>query len=748
MALFVLKEGYRVTTTPKGGSVVHIRTGDALELNALELHVLARSITGGIDASDERVKAIVKKLTNLGLLVKAPPQAPRTVPTFDELTLDVDKALSDAKHAAAPPPAGPLPRFRGGLQVVTHPETNLCDIIDPATMQTLSVHDFELSLARLLDGKRTYAEVFTAAERLGIPVNPESLLQFIKQLTAIGFMAPPGSVETGPRSSFPTRERWDSTVRENFQAGLRLRREGRYAEAISAFELVLIRDPKNPEAKDALVAVRRSLAETQPADGKPAPASAPGPVPASVLGTVPLPGAVRAPDPVPVPGPVPLPGAVRAPGPAPLQASVPLPTPARASAPEPGSLQASVPLPTPARASAPGPGSLPASVPPPTPARASAPVPPPASISAPGSASAPSSAPPMASSASLFEVDVSSFTAGAKTEAAQRLEGPRAEGTPVVPASLRSEGAPRRAVSLPVYIASVAVAAALGWFGATRLGAEAQAPGPGVAARPVAPIKAEPVTSAEPPAVVAVAPHEPPSQPLAVADTQHDAGAALTSLVVDAGLAAPPSPPPESSVDAGPAAPPSPPPQSSVDAGQPLLSDAGEALGRPAGAPGAEQAPDWVIARILKRGRVTMESIVAAADGTPKWSVKKLAEVKRGSVIGSLATTAGRVELVAHKAGLFVPSIADGEAAKTDEVLASIVYTQGFIQATVDLPTAPEGWACEVADKATGQTAPCTVVTASPRAKGLSITATTDPVWFDDCAKPELRLRDAAPVAK
>ncbi len=143
-----------------------------------------------------------------------------------------------------------------------------------------------------------------------------------------------------------------------------------------------------------------------------------------------------------------------------------------------------------------------------------------------------------------------------------------------------------------------------------------------------------------------------------------------------------------------------------------------------------------------------MESIVAAADGTPKWSVKKLAEVKRGSVIGSLATTAGRVELVAHKAGLFVPSIADGEAAKTDEVLASIVYTQGFIQATVDLPTAPEGWACEVADKATGQTAPCTVVTASPRAKGLSITATTDPVWFDDCAKPELRLRDAAPVAK
>lgn len=354
----------------------------------------------------------------------------------------------------------------------------------------------------------------------------------------------------------------------------------------------------------------------------------------------------------------------------------------------------------------------------------------------------------MASSASLFEVDVSSFTAGAKTEAAQRLEGPRAEGTPVVPASLRSEGAPRRAVSLPVYIASVAVAAALGWFGATRLGAEAQAPGPGVAARPVAPIKAEPVTSAEPPAVVAVAPHEPPSQPLAVADTQHDAGAALTSLVVDAGLAAPPSPPPESSVDAGPAAPPSPPPQSSVDAGQPLLSDAGEALGRPAGAPGAEQAPDWVIARILKRGRVTMESIVAAADGTPKWSVKKLAEVKRGSVIGSLATTAGRVELVAHKAGLFVPSIADGEAAKTDEVLASIVYTQGFIQATVDLPTAPEGWACEVADKATGQTAPCTVVTASPRAKGLSITATTDPVWFDDCAKPELRLRDAAPVAK
>ncbi len=660
MALFVLKHGYRVNTTEKGGSVVHIRTGDALELNALELHVLARSTAGGVDASDERVRAIVKKLTNLGLLVKAPAQAARTVPTFDELTLDVDKALADVKAPASPPPAGPLPRFRGGLKVVTHPETGLCDIIDAATMQTLSVHDFEMSLARLLDGKRSYADVFTAAQRLGIPVTPESLLQFIKQLTVIGFMAPPGSTEAGPGSSFPAREKWNSSVRMNFQAGLKLRREGRYAEAITAFELVLISDPENPEAKDALAAVRRTQAEAQAAA---------------------------------VPNPV--------------------------EKPEPATK--------------------------------------------PVSAAAPAA--PVASSQSVFELDVSSFAANASTAAARKPEATEqastaagsaiedsrlAEGAPrrsvlqqgnpagglALEESMLLEVASRRSVSLPVYVVSIVVAAAVGWFAATQLGA--QGPGAGAeAALPPAAADAAPAGAAEPPSLAAVTPHA--AEPLVPArqanDTQNDAGAMMVSPL-DGGS---PRPflVPEQSADAG---------LLHADAA-PLRAEAGPPrtdAGPMAEVPGAEPAASWTLARIIKRGRVTMESIEANADGAPKWSAEKGAEAKRGTVLGSLVTASGRVELVAHKAGLFMPSIDDGQAAKSSEVLALIVYTQSFIQATVDMAKVPAAWECEVADKATGQTAPCAVVTASPRAKGLSLTATTDPLWFDTCAKPELRLREAS----
>ena len=139
-----------------------------------------------------------------------------------------------------------------------------------------------------------------------------------------------------------------------------------------------------------------------------------------------------------------------------------------------------------------------------------------------------------------------------------------------------------------------------------------------------------------------------------------------------------------------------------------------------------------------------METITAAADGTPRWSAKKLAEVKRGAVVGSLVTPSGRIELVAHKAGLFMPSVADGEAVKAEAELALIVYPQGFIQASVELAKLPAAWACEVSDRATLQTAPCTVVTATPRANGFSITATTDPVWFDSCDKPQLQLGEAA----
>lgn len=599
MALFVLREGYRVTTTEKGGCVVHIRTGDTLELSALELHVLARSTAGGIDANDARLKGAIKKLTGLGLLVKLPPPAkpPGTVPTFDELSLDVDASVVEAKTTSpSPPPSGPLPRFRGDLKVVRRGETNLYDVTDAATRQTLAVYDYEISLARMLDGKRTYDDVFQAAKRLGIPINADSLMQFIKQLSSCGFIAAPGAVEPDPGSTFPSRKKWDPSVRVNFQTGLRLGREGRYPEAIAAFELVLTQDPDNPEAKEALAVVRRNQAQAD-------------------------------------------------------------------------------------------------------------------------AAAAAASTGPMASSTSVFELDVSSFSEPKPAAAAPTPDekpAPVAVSAQEEWSSLTMEAgvAPRRSVSLPIYLVSVAAAIALGWLGGAQLGAGAHssemiATASSAQQAPVA-IRDEPDAAA--PSVAAVAPIQPP------VDAPIDAGSEVTEILDSGQLDAPEA--------------------ASVDAGEIIAVEVSPAVE-------VQPSTGWANARIVKRGRVTMGTIEASNEGRVTWSATTHAEVKRGSTVGFLNTASGRLELTAPKAGLFAPSVSEGEHVKGGDVLASIVYTEGFIQATVDLPKAPASWACEVSDKATGQKAPCKVIRVTPRAKGFSVTATTDPLWFDSCAKPVLRLGDA-----
>ena len=90
-----------------------------------------------------------------------------------------------------------------------------------------------------------------------------------------------------------------------------------------------------------------------------------------------------------------------------------------------------------------------------------------------------------------------------------------------------------------------------------------------------------------------------------------------------------------------------------------------------------------------------------------------------------------------------MPKLADGSQAKADDSLADIVYPEGFIQSTVELATPYANWTCEVIDKATGRQAPCKVVSATPKGAGLAVTATTEPLWFDACASPELHLGEA-----
>jgi hypothetical protein len=138
------------------------------------------------------------------------------------------------------------------------------DVADRQTGKTFPLYDFEISLARMLDGRRLYKDVVEAGQRLGIPVNLESLSQFIRQLERYGFLAAPGVQLSDPPEGplWAPRQKWDDGLRALFQSGLRMHRQGRYAEAANYFEAMLQQDPQNPEALEMLEQSRQRLGGT------------------------------------------------------------------------------------------------------------------------------------------------------------------------------------------------------------------------------------------------------------------------------------------------------------------------------------------------------------------------------------------------------------------------------------------------------------------------------------------------------
>ena len=60
-------------------------------------------------------------------------------------------------------------------------------------------------------------------------------------------------------SLWAPRQKWDEGLRNLFQSGLRLYRQGRYAEAIAYFEAMVAQDAENPEALELLNQARQRL---------------------------------------------------------------------------------------------------------------------------------------------------------------------------------------------------------------------------------------------------------------------------------------------------------------------------------------------------------------------------------------------------------------------------------------------------------------------------------------------------------
>lgn len=193
-------------------------------------------------------------------------------PTPDEL---VDFGVEDLQGfvppAGAPEPrllaaADAVPIFRTDLQVAKGAGGGLFEVTDPASGRHFTLYEFELSIARMLDGRRHASDVIENGVRLGIPVDLDGLCKFVRQLWRYGFLATPGTpspAEAEADADRPEREKWDEATRTLFQSGLRLVRQGRPEDAASYFQAVLDADPDNVEAAERLAAIERG--ETIPA---------------------------------------------------------------------------------------------------------------------------------------------------------------------------------------------------------------------------------------------------------------------------------------------------------------------------------------------------------------------------------------------------------------------------------------------------------------------------------------------------
>jgi len=188
-----------------------------------------------------------------------------------DLVTGVDLALGEASASGAGPArlteVGPLkesdrvPQFRKDLRIRRQESGGTFEVEDPVADRTFLLYEFEVSIARMLNGQRLASEVVRAGGRLGIPITLEGLEKFLRQLVAYKFLLDPDAQQANefepPDGGQPTRERWDEATRSLYQSGMRLMRQGRHKDAQGYFEAILDAEPENPEAMEMLALIAR-----------------------------------------------------------------------------------------------------------------------------------------------------------------------------------------------------------------------------------------------------------------------------------------------------------------------------------------------------------------------------------------------------------------------------------------------------------------------------------------------------------
>jgi multidrug resistance efflux pump len=154
-----------------------------------------------------------------------------------------------------------VPRLRKDLNVTSPPPGTGAEVIHvgpKGTDDRVALRGFELSIAMMLDGKRTAQDVLLNCERLGLAIELGALEGFVGQLQRYGLLSRRREgAEVVPRG----RTQWDASVRALFRSALHDARTGDTFTARAELEQLLEISPLTLEAQKLKTWLDRHPAE-------------------------------------------------------------------------------------------------------------------------------------------------------------------------------------------------------------------------------------------------------------------------------------------------------------------------------------------------------------------------------------------------------------------------------------------------------------------------------------------------------
>lgn len=145
-----------------------------------------------------------------------------------------------------------VPALRANLAFSRSPHglgTGLLSVKNVDSGEEFMFRGFEYSLARMMDGRRTAAEVVDAAGQVGLPVTLDDLEGFVNKLKDRHLVQQPTeAAEDAYLSPFEARRDWDEKTRQLFRIALREGRAGNLNRALVSLDCLLHEQPHTLEA--------------------------------------------------------------------------------------------------------------------------------------------------------------------------------------------------------------------------------------------------------------------------------------------------------------------------------------------------------------------------------------------------------------------------------------------------------------------------------------------------------------------